>query len=78
LETPRTRVPAGSVGIAGAQTGVYPQASPGGWRLIGRTPLRLFAPERPAPVLYQAGDKIRFRAISEAEFRDLSRCQDAR
>ncbi|HSM75569.1 MAG TPA: 5-oxoprolinase subunit PxpB [Desulfobacterales bacterium] len=78
LETPRTRVPAGSVGIAGAQTGVYPQASPGGWRLIGRTPLRLFAPERPAPVLYQAGDKIRFRAISEAEFRDLSRREAAR
>jgi len=68
LTTPRQNVSAGSVGIAGSQTGVYPLASPGGWRLIGRTPLRLFAPERQQPLLYQAGDTIRFRPISEDEF----------
>ena len=68
LTTPRRNVPAGSVGIAGSQTGVYPLASPGGWRLIGRTPLRLFAPERQPSLLYQAGDTIRFRPISEEEF----------
>jgi len=59
------------VGIAGSQTGVYPLASPGGWRLIGRTPLRLFAPERQQPLLYHAGDSIRFRPISEDEFQHL-------
>lgn len=75
LETPRVRVAAGSVGIAGAQTGVYPLTSPGGWRLIGRTPLRLFAPERPHPILYQAGDKIRFRSVSSDEFHHISRIE---
>lgn len=75
LETPRVLVPAGSVGIAGAQTGVYPQASPGGWRLIGRTPLRLFDPERQQPIPYQAGDTIRFRSISIDEFDGLSRIE---
>ncbi len=68
LETPRTHVPEGSVGIANAQTGVYPVASPGGWRLIGRTPLRLFAPERANPFRYAAGDRIRFVPVSEDEF----------
>jgi inhibitor of KinA len=68
LETPRTLVPAGSVGIAENQTGVYPLDSPGGWRLIGRTPLRLFAPERMNPFLYQAGDKIRFTPISREAY----------
>lgn len=71
LPTPRTRVPAGSVGIAEAQTGVYPSDSPGGWRLIGRTPLSLFNPSRPDPFLYQAGDRIRFVPIAEADFRRL-------
>ncbi|HIJ57285.1 MAG TPA: 5-oxoprolinase subunit PxpB [Deltaproteobacteria bacterium] len=75
LETPRVRVAAGSVGIAGAQTGVYPLASPGGWRLIGRTPLRLFAPERPQPILYQAGDTIRFRSVSSDEFNHISKLE---
>lgn len=64
LETPRTLVPAGSVGIAESQTGVYPLASPGGWRLIGRTPLKLFDPESPSPFLYKAGDAIKFKPIS--------------
>jgi len=75
LETPRVRVAAGSVGIAGAQTGVYPLASPGGWRLIGRTPLRLFAPERPQPILYQAGDTIRFRSVLTNEFNHISKLE---
>jgi len=72
LETPRTLVPAGSVGIANNQTGVYPIDSPGGWRLIGRTPLRLFDPERSEPFLYQAGDRLRFRPISPEEYRALA------
>jgi KipI family sensor histidine kinase inhibitor len=63
LPTPRTRVPAGSVGIAGQQTGIYPLATPGGWRLIGRTPRRLFNPAQDPPTLLQAGDLVRFVAI---------------
>ena len=73
LETPRTLVPEGSVGIANAQTGVYPVSSPGGWQLIGRTPLRLFAPDRPNAFLFQAGDLIRFRPISKDEYRRLAK-----
>ena len=64
LETPRTFVPEGSVGIANNQTGIYPVASPGGWQLIGRTPVKLFAPGRRNPFLYQAGDRIKFSPIS--------------
>lgn len=71
LETPRTTVPAGSVGIAEAQTGIYPQKSPGGWRVIGRTPVKLFDAGRDRPVLYQAGDSLRFIAISPEEYRKL-------
>ena len=67
LAVPRTRIPAGSVGIGGSQTGVYPIASPGGWRLIGRTPVRLFDPGRPLP--YRAGDLIRFVPITLDAFR---------
>lgn len=67
LETPRTLIPAGSVGIAGQQTGVYPIDSPGGWRIIGRTPLRLFDPQRTPPVLIQAGDYVRFTPIQYQE-----------
>jgi inhibitor of KinA len=62
LETPRRRVPAGSVAIGGQQTGVYPIASPGGWRIIGRTPLRLFDPGADPPVLLRMGDHVRFVA----------------
>ena len=68
LSTPRTHVPEGSVGIANAQTGIYPIASPGGWQLIGRTPLKLFAPHRDNPFLYQTGDIIRFKPISNDEY----------
>ena len=63
--TPRTRVPAGSVAIGGSQTGVYPLASPGGWQLIGRTPLALFDPRRTPPALLAAGDRVRFVATEE-------------
>ena len=60
LATPRASVPAGSVGIGGTQTGVYPRESPGGWRLIGRTPLALFDPGRDQPALLAPGDRVRF------------------
>jgi inhibitor of KinA len=62
LETPRTHVPAGSVAIAGGQTGIYPQDSPGGWRLIGRTDLKLYDPQREPPFLFAPGDIVRFVA----------------
>lgn len=71
-KTPRTRVLAGSVGIANGQTGIYPVTSPGGWQLIGRTPLNLFDPERSNPFLYQAGDRIRFKPISPEEYSRLA------
>ncbi len=71
LETPRLKVPKGSVGIANNQTGVYPIESPGGWQIIGRTPLNLFDPDRSNPLLYKAGDKIKFKSISEHEFDEL-------
>jgi KipI family sensor histidine kinase inhibitor len=69
---PRKEIPAGSVGIGGAQTGIYPRKSPGGWNLIGRTPLRLFDIERDPPTILQAGDRVRFREISREEFDILS------
>ncbi len=68
LAAPRTRVEAGSVGIAGAQTGVYPVASPGGWRIIGRTPAKLYDPGRQQPFLLQAGQVLRFRPITKEEY----------
>ncbi|ADT84017.1 5-oxoprolinase subunit PxpB [Thermococcus barophilus] len=71
LKKPRLKVPAGSVGIAGKQTGIYPIESPGGWRLIGRTPLRLFTPEKDPPTLLQPGDYVKFVPISEEEFWEL-------
>jgi len=71
-ETPRKEIPAGSVGIGGAQTGIYPISSPGGWNLIGRTPLKLFDPTKNSPALLQAGDRVRFRAITREEFEALT------
>jgi inhibitor of KinA len=68
LATPRSRVPAGSVAIGGRQTGVYPLASPGGWRIIGRTPLRLFQPFADPPVLLRMGDHVKFVPISKGDF----------
>ena len=71
--TPRKEIPAGAVAIGGAQTGIYPRKSPGGWNLIGRTPLRLFDAEREPPAFFQAGDHVRFRKISREEFDAFSR-----
>lgn len=68
LATPRTRVAAGSVGIGGAQTGIYPLETPGGWQLIGRTPLRLFDLARERPALLRIGDRVKFRAIPPEDF----------
>lgn len=72
LATPRVRVPAGSVGVAGGQTGIYPRESPGGWRLLGRTPLRLFDPHGTPPSLLQPGDRVRFVAIDAAGYAALA------
>jgi inhibitor of KinA len=69
--TPRPRIPAGSVGIAGQQTGVYPMETPGGWQLIGRTPLQLFDANRGIPSLLQMGEYVQFVPISEEEFHHL-------
>jgi inhibitor of KinA len=69
---PRQMVPAGAVAIGGGQTGIYPSASPGGWNVIGRTPLRLFETTRAEPALLRAGDGVRFHAINRAEFDALS------
>lgn len=66
--TPRVRVPAGSVGIAGVQTGIYPTETPGGWQLIGRTPAKPFDPLRSEPFLMKAGDAVQFYPIDRAEF----------
>lgn len=71
LDTPRTAIPAGAVGIGGKQTGIYPLASPGGWRLIGRTPVKLYDPDRETPILYRAGDYIRFFPITADEFEQM-------
>lgn len=66
--TPRTAVPVGSVAIAGGQTGVYPAATPGGWNIIGRTPVLPYDPHRAEPFLFRSGDRVRFRAVSPSEF----------
>lgn len=66
--SPRKEIPAGSVGIANAQTGIYPLASPGGWNIIGKTPLKLFDPKRDPEVYYEAGDYIKFKRISKEEY----------
>ncbi|ROP39623.1 5-oxoprolinase subunit B family protein [Saccharothrix texasensis] len=63
LDSPRTKVPAGSVGVAGEFTAAYPRATPGGWRLIGRTDAPLFDPRRPTPALLTPGDRVRFEAL---------------
>jgi KipI family sensor histidine kinase inhibitor len=65
-------VPAGSVGIANNQTGVYPIDSPGGWQLIGRTPVRLYDPTESPPILLKAGNYLRFKRISETEFQEIA------
>lgn len=69
---PRTRVPAGSVAIGGPQTGIYPRELPGGWHLIGCTPLKLFDPQRDQPCSLAPGDRVRFRAIDADEYVHLA------
>lgn len=76
LKNPRTRLEPGAVGIGGEQTGIYPLASPGGWRLIGRTPVKPYDPRRESPILYEAGDYIKFKPISEDEFHEIKQLVD--
>ena len=73
LKNPRERLEKGSVGIAGDQTGIYPLVSPGGWQIIGRTPLNLYDHDRAKPILYEAGEFIRFVPIGEEEFWTIRR-----
>ncbi len=73
LATPRRKVPAGSVGIAGNQTGVYPFATPGGWRVIGRTPVAMFRADREGLSLLSIGDRVRFAPISAERFTALEK-----
>jgi KipI family sensor histidine kinase inhibitor len=71
LESPREKVPGGSVGIAGIQTGIYPADSPGGWRIIGRTPLMLFDPKRNPIFLLNSGNHVRFEPINEETYNNI-------
>jgi len=71
LKTPRSTIPAGSVAIADRQTGIYPVESPGGWRLIGRTPISLFDPTREPPVAIEPGDYLRFVQVDESQYADI-------
>ncbi|MEM2664627.1 MAG: 5-oxoprolinase subunit PxpB [Candidatus Methanomethylicia archaeon] len=73
LENPRIKVPAGSVGIAGTQTGIYPFESPGGWRIIGRTPIKLFDPNRDPPTIFKIGDYVKFKPISREVYDEILR-----
>ena len=68
LDSPRTKIPAGSVGIGGQQTGMYPFDSPGGWNLLGRTPIPLYDSSRESAILYEAGDRIIYTSIDEDEY----------
>jgi KipI family sensor histidine kinase inhibitor len=72
LEKPRQLVPAGSVGIAKNQTGIYPIDSPGGWQLIGRTPIKLYDPTGFPPILLKAGNYLRFKSISRKDFQEIA------
>ena len=76
-DTPRLRVPAGSIGIGGGQTGIYPLPTPGGWNLIGRTPRRLFRPEHTRPTLLRAGDRVTFRSIPPEAFANWHESEEA-
>nr|WP_010647976.1 5-oxoprolinase subunit PxpB [Oceanobacillus massiliensis] len=71
LSKPRSEIPAGSVGIAGEQTGIYPLKSPGGWQIIGQTPVKTYDAARQPPILLQAGNYIRFNAIDAEEFESI-------
>lgn len=71
LQQPRTKIPAGSVGIAGKQTGIYPIDSPGGWQIIGRTPVKLFDIDQAVPLLLEAGHYIRFKSVDLKTYKDI-------
>jgi inhibitor of KinA len=75
--SPRLRVPAGSVAVAAGQTGVYPAETPGGWNLIGRCPVKPYDADRAEPFLFHPGDRVRFRRISEAEYKASTEWGDA-
>ena len=70
-ETPRLRVPAGAVGLAGLQTGIYPSEAPGGWQIIGQTPWEIFDPNSKSPCRFQPGDQVTFYSITEADFSQM-------
>jgi KipI family sensor histidine kinase inhibitor len=78
LETPRTKVPAGSVGIGGIQCCIYSVESPGGYWILGRTPVPLYDPESPEPILLRPGDHVRFRPVDRAEFDHIAAAVEAR
>ena len=71
LKNPRLKIPAGSVGIGGGQTGIYPLESPGGWQLLGKTPIKTYDPNRKDPILFESGDYIRFIPISKEEYENI-------
>lgn len=77
LANPRIKIRAGSVGIGGSQTGIYPLDSPGGWQLLGMTPVKTYDPEREVPILFEAGDYIRFVPVSEEEYKAIKEQVDA-
>ena len=72
---PQLKVPEGSVGLAGLQTGIYPSEAPGGWQIIGRTPLKMFDHNKSSPSLLQPGDRVQFKAIDESEFDAIEKLQ---
>lgn len=76
LQTPRQSIPAGSVGIAGEQTGIYPSQSPGGWQIIGRTPITMYDLQREVPSLLSAGQYVRYVPIDEASFLGIKKIQN--
>ena len=76
LVNPRIRIEAGSVGIGGSQTGIYPLESPGGWQLMGKTPVKTYDPERETPILVEAGDYIRFIPVDRAEYDRIKELAD--
>jgi inhibitor of KinA len=71
-ENPRKKIEAGSVGLAGRQTGIYPFDSPGGWQIIGRTPIQIFEPQEKIPFLFKAGDLVNFKPVSSDEFSEIA------
>ena len=73
LKTPRLEIFEGAVGIGGEQTGIYPIASPGGWKLIGKTPVKVFDKSKKSPILYKAGDYIKFFSIDKAEYLEIEK-----